>query len=176
MAENDANMPGGALPPKPAEAKVQPKKETVRITLPPKPTASPTVKLPMLPGAAASTAGTAPTAPGTVSVPPPPAAAPAPRAAAPPSAAPAPPSGVKVAGAAPRSPTSTSAAKTPAPAPAPQKAVAPKPAATVGVFDKVLAVVAFVVCGAAVGTMVFLMKMLDNTMVKYTELADTLPK
>jgi hypothetical protein len=38
------------MPPKPAEAaKVQPKKETVRINLPPKPTASPTIKLPTLP-------------------------------------------------------------------------------------------------------------------------------
>ena len=37
----------GAVPPKPAEAaKVQPKKETVRISLPPKQTAAPTIKLP----------------------------------------------------------------------------------------------------------------------------------
>ncbi|MEO5802003.1 MAG: hypothetical protein ABIR24_00615 [Verrucomicrobiota bacterium] len=44
------NLPSGAVPPKPAEAaKVQPKKETVRINLPPKPTASPTIKLPTLP-------------------------------------------------------------------------------------------------------------------------------
>ena len=47
MAENIPNMPGGAVPPKPGEAaKVQPKKETVRINLPPKPTAAPTVRLP----------------------------------------------------------------------------------------------------------------------------------
>ena len=40
-------MPGGAVPPKPGDAaKVQPKKETVRINLPPKPTAAPTVRLP----------------------------------------------------------------------------------------------------------------------------------
>jgi hypothetical protein len=43
-------MPGGAVPPKPPEgAKVQPKKETVRINLPPKPSAAPTIKLPTLP-------------------------------------------------------------------------------------------------------------------------------
>src|SRR5882724_3009874 len=50
MAENMPNLPGGALPPKPPEsAKVQPKKETVRINLPPKPSAAPTIKLPTLP-------------------------------------------------------------------------------------------------------------------------------
>ena len=54
MADNPPNVPSGVppapVPPKPAEAsKVQPKKETVRISLPPKPTASPTIKLPTLP-------------------------------------------------------------------------------------------------------------------------------
>jgi hypothetical protein len=49
MAENIPSTPGG-LPPRPPEgAKVQPKKETVRITLPPKPSAAPTIKLPTLP-------------------------------------------------------------------------------------------------------------------------------
>ena len=49
MPENIPSVPGGALPPKPAEAaKVQPKKETVRINLPPKPTSAPTIKLPTL--------------------------------------------------------------------------------------------------------------------------------
>jgi hypothetical protein len=58
MAENDPIPPVGGVPPKPAEAaKVQPKKETVRITLPPKPTAAPTVRLPsMAPGAPAAAA------------------------------------------------------------------------------------------------------------------------
>jgi hypothetical protein len=53
MADNIPTSPGGGLPPKPAEAsKVQPKKETVRINLPPKPTSAPTIKLPTLaPGA-----------------------------------------------------------------------------------------------------------------------------
>ena len=43
-------VPTGALPPPKKETgKVQPKKETVRINLPPKPTAAPTIKLPTLP-------------------------------------------------------------------------------------------------------------------------------
>ncbi len=47
MAENNQNPPAGGQPPRQAEAaKVQPKKETVRISLPPKPAASSTVKLP----------------------------------------------------------------------------------------------------------------------------------
>jgi hypothetical protein len=37
------------MPPKKETGKVQPKKETVRINLPPKPTAAPTIKLPTLP-------------------------------------------------------------------------------------------------------------------------------
>jgi hypothetical protein len=97
MAENIPNTPGGALPPKPAEAKVQPKKETVRINLPPKPTSAPTIKLPTLaPGApppttssAAPVAATA--APVAAKAPappvPPPAGAPASRVAAAPATA-----------------------------------------------------------------------------------------
>jgi hypothetical protein len=41
--------PSGAEPMKKSTGKVQPKKETVRINLPPKPTAAPTIKLPTLP-------------------------------------------------------------------------------------------------------------------------------
>ena len=77
--------PGGAMPPKPAEAaKVQPKKETVRINLPPKPTSAPTIKLPTLaPGGPSSSAGTAaPVAPTAAP------AAPAARRRQPPAAAP----------------------------------------------------------------------------------------
>jgi hypothetical protein len=49
MADNNPSLPG-AVPPKPPEgSKVQPKKETVRINLPPKPSAAPTIKLPTLP-------------------------------------------------------------------------------------------------------------------------------
>ncbi|HEX3718364.1 MAG TPA: hypothetical protein VH595_10395 [Verrucomicrobiae bacterium] len=89
MAENIPNTPGGALPPKPAEAaKVQPKKETVRINLPPKPTSAPTIKLPTLaPGgpppttaAAAPVAAAAPAASRAPAPPvPPPAGVPAQR-------------------------------------------------------------------------------------------------
>lgn len=53
MSDN-LNMPAGAAPPKPAEvSKVQPKKETVRISLPPKPTAKETVRLELPPKPAA---------------------------------------------------------------------------------------------------------------------------
>src|SRR5579862_1118879 len=47
-----SNIPGapqGAAPMKKSTGKVQPKKETVRINLPPKPSAAPTIKLPTLP-------------------------------------------------------------------------------------------------------------------------------
>jgi hypothetical protein len=41
--------PTGGEPMKKSTGRVQPKKETVRINLPPKPTAAPTIKLPTLP-------------------------------------------------------------------------------------------------------------------------------
>jgi hypothetical protein len=64
--------PLGAEPPmKKTTGKVQPKKETVRINLPPKPTAAPTIKLPTLPPGGPTGASGAPMP------------APAPRAAAP---------------------------------------------------------------------------------------------
>ncbi len=94
MAENLPNLPTGAAPPKPAEAaKVQPKKETVRINLPPKPTAAPTIKLPSPPPAAAAQTPAPPVPTGAPAATPVAAAAPAapravspaaPRAAAPP--------------------------------------------------------------------------------------------
>jgi len=50
MADLPPNIPTGAVPPPKKETgKVQPKKETVRINLPPKPSAAPTIKLPTLP-------------------------------------------------------------------------------------------------------------------------------
>jgi translation initiation factor IF-2 len=56
MAENTPHVPPGTVPPKPSEsAKVQPKKETVRINLPPKPTAAPTIKIPSPAAVAAAT-------------------------------------------------------------------------------------------------------------------------
>src|SRR5580704_2203634 len=46
MPDNNPSLPGGTPP---EASKVQPKKETVRINLPPKPSAAPTIKLPTLP-------------------------------------------------------------------------------------------------------------------------------
>src|SRR5260370_39716089 len=57
MADNIPSLPGGAVPPKQSDSKVLPKKETVRITLPPKPSAAPTIKLPTLPPGGPSIAG-----------------------------------------------------------------------------------------------------------------------
>ena len=157
MAENTPSTPGDALPPKPVEAKVQPRKETVRISLPPKPTASPTIKLPSLPGAPTAAATSAPTATPSVSVPPPaPSAAPS----APPVKTAAAPAKV---GAAVAKPTAGAPAKPGAPAPAPKPVAPPKPPATVGVFDKVLAILALVSSLASVGTVIYLMTLLDKT-------------
>ncbi len=138
MPENTPSVPGGALPPKPAEAsKVQPKKETVRINLPPKPTSAPTIKLPTLaPGGPPSGVTTAA-----------PAAAPAPprAAASAASAAPAAP---------PASRATATAATRPAAAPSPASRPGPyvAPVAGVGTLDKVLAIAAMVVALAAVGS------------------------
>jgi len=52
MADIPPTSPGplsGSEPMKKTTGKVQPKKETVRINLPPKPSAAPTIKLPTLP-------------------------------------------------------------------------------------------------------------------------------
>jgi hypothetical protein len=77
MAETPPNIsPGAVLPPKKETGKVQPKKETVRINLPPKPSAAPTIKLPTLPP------GGPTGAPSAIPIP-----APAPQAAAPRAAA-----------------------------------------------------------------------------------------
>lgn len=58
MADN-LKLPAGAAPPPAAGSKVQPKKETVRISLPPKPAAKETVRLELPP----RTGGAAPAAP-----------------------------------------------------------------------------------------------------------------
>src|SRR3954471_20204038 len=93
MADNTPNVPpgagavppAGATPPPPAAAKpgesgkIQPKKETVRINLPPKPTAAPTIKIP-----APSAMHAAPPPPAAPVAAAPAAGAPAPSAAAPP--------------------------------------------------------------------------------------------
>ena len=142
MPENIPNLPGGAMPPKPAEAgKVQPKKETVRINLPPKPTSAPTIKLPTL------TPGGPPTSTGTAAPAAPAAAPAAPRSAGPPPPAASPPtrSGATTAS---RSPAATAAAQRPVAHVA--------PAAGVGKLDKILAIVAVVFVLAAVGSCLFL--------------------
>src|SRR5580658_7813440 len=94
--------PTGAEPLKKSTGKVQPKKETVRINLPPKPTAAPTIKLPTLPPGGPT---------GAPSI--------APMRTAPPPSAPALSTGPKTAAAPTAAPT---AAKGPAPL---QRAVAP---------------------------------------------------
>ena len=126
------NVPGapqGATPMKKSTGKVQPKKETVRINLPPKPSAAPTIKLPTLP----------PGGPTGVPSMAPPSHAPA--------AAPAAPKPAMAAAPAPKSSVAQ-----PRPA-APVAAARPQ---TISTADKVLAIAALVAVLAAVGTTVFL--------------------
>lgn len=71
------NVPGapqGAEPMKKSTGKVQPKKETVRINLPPKPSAAPTIKLPTLPPGGPTNVPMAPTPPSAAPARPAPAA------------------------------------------------------------------------------------------------------
>ena len=131
MAENIPNPPGGALPPKPSDSKVLPKKETVRINLPPKPSAAPTIKLPTLPPGGPSAAAAAPAQQRAAAAP----ATSAPRA----TAAPA-----------------TVAPGQQRPAAGPAQRPAPRPAAAVSGFDKILAIAAAVAALAAVGMTVWL--------------------
>ncbi len=93
MSENAPSTP--PVPPTPGEAaKVQPKKETVRIALPPKPTAAPTVRLPS-PAPAAAPGAAAPAPMASAAAKPAPAASPA-------AAKPAAPLGAPAAAPAPR--------------------------------------------------------------------------
>jgi hypothetical protein len=127
---------GAVPPPKKETGKVQPKKETVRINLPPKPTAAPTIKLPTLPpGGPTGASGGMPM--------PPLAGAPAMRSSAAPIAA------TRTAAAAP---AVAHAAQRPA-------ALAP-PAAKISTFDKILAITACLAALAAVGTTVWMMMIL----------------
>lgn len=142
------NPPGGAVPPRPAEAaKVQPKKETVRINLPPKPTSAPTIKLPTLapggpPPAAAHAAPVAAAAPAA------PAAAPAaPKAPTPPS------SGAPVSRVAAAAPVVAAA---PRPAPAPAAAPRPIPVARISGMDLGLAIAAGILALASAGLVAWL--------------------
>jgi hypothetical protein len=134
--------PAGAEPMKKSTGKVQPKKETVRINLPPKPSAAPTIKLPTLPPGGPTGASSG----GPMQ--PPPAGAPALRSSAAPAAA-----APRAAGAA--APATTQSR----PAAAAQRAPAAAP--TVGTFDKILAIAACITALAAVGTTVWMMMLLN---------------
>ncbi len=140
MADNIPSLPGGAVPPKQSDSKVLPKKETVRITLPPKPSAAPTIKLPTLP-------------PGGPSIPGSPqfASAPAPASAAPTAAS-------RAAGPAPA--TAAPAQQRPA-----QRPIAPRqaPAAAISGLDKALALAAAIVGLVAVGSTAYLAFFIDYT-------------
>jgi hypothetical protein len=136
--------PMGAEPMKKSTGKVQPKKETVRINLPPKPSAAPTIKLPTLPpgGPTGASSGSP--------MQPPVAGAPALRSSAAPAAAP------RAAGAAAPATQTRSA-------PAAQRA-APVAVLTVSPLDKILAIAACVAALAAVGTTVWMMMILKDAL------------
>jgi hypothetical protein len=144
MADIPQNIPGaptGAVPPvKKETGKVQPKKETVRINLPPKPSTAPTIKLPTLPpGGPTGAPSAAPLTSSASKAAPAPATAAAPRAAAPTAAAPA----------TQARPTAT---QRPAPAGPP----------TIGALDQILIIAAAVVGLIAVGTVVWMFLILKN--------------
>jgi hypothetical protein len=143
MADIPSNIPGapiGAVPPvKKETGKVQPKKETVRINLPPKPSAAPTIKLPTLPPGGPTGAPSAAPLPTSAAK-----TAPAPTATAPRTAA---------AAAAPVSQTR--------PAPAMQRAVS-SAEPTIGALDKILVILAAVAGLFAVGTVVWMLLILKN--------------
>ena len=111
--------------------KVAPKKETVRITLPPKPSAAPTIKLPTLPPGGPTGAPSAAPAPAIRSAAP--VAAPSRTAAAP-----------------------TAASRPTTAAPAPRAAAPASAAPTVGTLDKILAIAAMVAALFAVGSVLYL--------------------
>ena len=129
---NIPGAPGGAVPPPKKETgKVQPKKETVRINLPPKPSAAPTIKLPTLPPGGPTGASSAPPLPSV-------ARAPARR----------------------RPPHSAVPRPLPRHAPPPRPPFnepAPAAAPTVGTLDKILAIAAMLAALIAVGSALYLM-------------------
>ena len=155
MADTPPNnpLPGaptGAEPLKKSTGKVQPKKETVRINLPPKPTAAPTIKLPTLPPGGPTGAPSpviAPTAP-----------APVLRAAssAAPSPAPAKPGAAPVASAAAQKP-----------APMAQRAAAPV-VPSIKTLDKILIFSATVASLVAVGGVVWVFLTLKNVVENFS--------
>ncbi len=136
----------GAMPPTKKETgKVQPKKETVRINLPPKPTAAPTIKLPTLPPGGPTGASS-----GMPLQPTPPAATTL-RSSATPAAQPRPGAAAPVAATAP-----APAARRPAAAPAATAKISP--------IDKILAIAAAVVALAAIGTTVWMLMILNDAL------------
>jgi len=141
MADIPSNIPGaptGAVPPvKKETGKVQPKKETVRINLPPKPSAAPTIKLPTLPP------GGPTGAPSSI-----------PLATAKTAAAP-------TAAASKATTAAASAAPATRPAPAVPRAM-PAGAPTIGTLDTILIIAAAVAGVFAVGTVVWMWMMLNN--------------
>jgi hypothetical protein len=144
MADIPSNIPGapaGAVPPvKKETGKVQPKKETVRINLPPKPSTAPTIKLPTLPpGGPTGAPSAVPLSTSAAK------AHPASTAAAPRTAA--------AAAAAPVAQTRS--------APAVQRA-APAAAPTFGALDNILVIAAVVAGLFAAGTVVWMFLILKN--------------
>jgi hypothetical protein len=145
MADIPQNIPGapaGAVPPAKKETgKVQPKKETVRINLPPKPSTAPTIKLPTLPPGGPTGAPSAAPVPVVAKSPAAPiAAAAAPRSTAPAAATPASQS----------RPTTTNAKAAPAGAP------------TISGLDQMLIMAAGAVGLIAIGTVVWMLLILNN--------------
>jgi hypothetical protein len=130
--------PAGAEPMKKSTGRVQPKKETVRINLPPKPTAAPTIKLPTLPpgGPTGASSGMPMSS----------AAAPIQTQAASRSAA---------------APAAQSRAAAPV---ASQRPALVAAAPTVSGFDKILAFAAAIVALAAVGTTVWMLLILNSAL------------
>jgi hypothetical protein len=145
MADIPPSNPGapmGAMPPAKKETgKVQPKKETVRINLPPKPTAAPTIKLPTLPpgGPTGASSGAPPTPPASTIL----------RSSATPAAQP--------------RPSAAAPAATTAPV-ARRPAAAPVAAAKISPLDKILAIAAAVVALAAIGTTVWMLMILNDAL------------
>ncbi len=137
--------PTGAEPLKKSTGKVQPKKETVRINLPPKPTAAPTIKLPTLP-------------PGGPTGAPTPGFAPAPAAMAPP---PTKTAAAPVAAAA--APTKTGAAPVAAQRPAPVSRPAAVIVPSIKPLDKILIYAAAVASLAAIGVVTWVFLTLKST-------------
>jgi hypothetical protein len=127
-------------PVKKETGKVQPKKETVRINLPPKPSAAPTIKLPTLPpGGPTGAPSAVPLSTGAAKAPPASTAA-APRAAT-------------AAAAAPVAQTRSALAV--------QRA-APAAAPTIGALDNILVIAAVVAGLFAAGTVVWMFLILKN--------------